>query len=316
MIAESESTSDRYLSVEILPSAEVDAATEFNIKCRAMLSFRGDRGDLAVSIRDPGNTEVARVPLTHVDDDLYATDEITITAPSAEGAQTWCAVVLPDGDEDGTSPDSIYSTEFTLIVRAHAARLNVWDLPTAITAGERFVFRAGIKCSAECRLSGAELGIFDSDGVQVGTGRLRDDVWPGTSALYFAEMEVRAPATVGDHTWEVRFPASHSGVPHASGAHTFTVKAVSEPDCEVKIEVLDSEKRHPIKGARIVMHPYRAITGGDGVGKIRLVRGTYKLLVSATRYVAVAKSIDVTEDATVTTELALEPVIDSASYYV
>jgi hypothetical protein len=316
MIGESESTSDRNISVEIQPSAEVDAATEFNIKCRVMLPSREDRGDLAVSIRDHDNAQVARAQLTQADGELYESDEITITAPSVEGAQTWLAVVLHNGDEAGTSPDSLCSTEFTFIVRAHAARVNVWDLPTAITAGVRFGFRAGVKCSAGCRLSGAELSIFDGDGVQVGSGSLRDEVWQGTSALYFAEIEARAPATVGDHRWEVRFPASQSGVPHASGMHAFTVRSVSEPDCRVRIEVLDSQTRQPIKGARIVMHPYRAVTAEDGVTKIRLVGGTYKLLVSATRYIAVSRTIEVTEDATVTTELTLEPVFDSASFYV
>lgn len=315
MIEERGSPFDRTISVETLSPGEVDAASEFTIKCRVTLRPRDDWGDLAVSIRDHDNAEVGRVPLAQVDDVIYAAEDIKIIAPSAEGAHTWRAVVLWDGNEDGASPDG-FSTEFTFIVRAHVVRVNVWDLPTAITAGESLALKAGVKCSAGCRLSGAELGIFGTDGVQVGTGRLGDGVWPGSSALYVAEIEITAPATVGDHTWEVRVPASRTGLPHASGAHTFTLRTVSEPDCEFKIEVLDAETRHPIKGARVVIHPYRALTADDGVARIRMVRGTYKLLVSATRYVAISRTIEVTDDAAVTIELSLEPVFDPASFYV
>lgn len=314
MANQGDRTSDSSVSVEVSPS-EVDAATDVTIRCRVTLPSEVDHRRAAISIRDQDNAELAFAPLTQLDGDHCITDEIRITAPAKTGEHIWRAVLLWTADGD-SAPHVGSATDFTIAVKAHIAKLSVWDLPPAITIGERFTLKAGIKCSAGCNLAGSELGIFDADGTQLGTGTLRDDVWPGTSALYFADMDVTAPVTVGDHTWEVRVPASHSGVPHASGAHAFTVKAVNVADCEVTIEAFDAEKQRPISGARIVMHPYRAVTGADGTAKIRLVKGTYKLLVGATRYFATAQTVDVTEDVTLRTELAFEPAEDSASFYV
>ena len=58
------------------------------------------------------------------------------------------------------------------------------------------------------------------------------------------------------------------------------VRVVSAPDCEVTVRALDREKQTPIKGARVVMHPYRAVTDENGVAKVRVARGQYDILVS------------------------------------
>jgi hypothetical protein len=64
------------------------------------------------------------------------------------------------------------------------------------------------------------------------------------------------------------------------------------------------------------MHPYRALTGANGVAKLNVVKGSYKLLVSASKYLATARAVEVAEDMIIRDELALEPVVDPASYYV
>ena len=91
------------------------------------------------------------------------------------------------------------STEFSFVAMAHAASVNVWGLPSAIAAGERFKLKVGVKCSARCKLTGTPLSIFDHEGARVGTENLFGDVWPGTSALYFAEVEALTPLTPGDY---------------------------------------------------------------------------------------------------------------------
>jgi hypothetical protein len=222
--------------------------------------------------------------------------------------------VLIVHEEDGKSYDAS-STEVAFAVKAHAMRLNVWALPTAIAAGDRFTFKAGIKCSAGCKLTGKELSIFDGDGIQVGCETLLDGVWPGTSALYFAEVEGNAPFTVGRQKWEVRISASGSGTPHAAGALTVVVNVVDPPDYEVTVEALDAGTQTPIERARIVMHPYRALTGENGVAKLRVSKGNYKLLVSGSKYIATARTIEVTDNVIVRAELALEPIVDPSSYY-
>jgi hypothetical protein len=313
MVPESKITADQYdLKVETAP-AELDAGAEFSLICWVNLPPGSDPSGFFVSIRNYDNEELSFAELARSYDETCFTDEILLTAPLTEGLRT-CRAVLVAGRSAGTGHDLI-SIEFSFVVRAHTLRMNVWDLPTAIVAGEPFSLKAGIKCSAGCGLAGREVTICDAEGVQFGGGKLRDEVWPDTSALYFAEVKGNAPLTLGNHRWEIRISASGSGIPHAAGVHVFDAKVVDPPDCEVTIESIDAGSQSPIVGARVVMHPYRALTDANGLAKLRVVKGDYKLLVSASKYMATAQTIKVSDDVTVQAELALEPIVDPVSYY-
>lgn len=191
-------------------------------------------------------------------------------------------------------------------VKPHAAQLNVWDVPFATVAGERFMVAVGVRCSAGCDLSGQELSIFDQAGAEAGKVKLGHDVWPGTEALYFAEVEARAPLTAGSHLWEVRIADRVSEVPHAAGSFPLVVRVVSPPDCEVTIRAVDREKQTPIEGAHVVMHPYRAVTDENGIAKVKVTRGAYDILVSGLRYVPVGTTVEVNADMITTAELDVD----------
>jgi hypothetical protein len=185
--------------------------------------------------------------------------------------------------------------------------MNVWGLPSAIVAGERFGLKVGIKCSAGCMLAGRPFGIFDHDGAQIGSAGLLEGVWPGTSALYFSEVEAQAPLKAGDYRWQVRTSASERGVPHAAGSFTFTVKVVSPPDYEMAVAAFDSATHTPINGAHVLLHPYRTCTDETGIAKVKVTRGRYKLFVSGFNYIPYEGNIDVAGDVTIRVELAVEP---------
>ena len=178
----------------------------------------------------------------------------------------------------------------------HAAQLNVWDVPSATAARERFRFSIGVRCSAGCDLGGQRLSIFDQEGLSVCTATLGHDVWPGTEALYFAEVEAEAPLTAGIHRWDVRIAEWVSELPHAADSFPMVVRVVSPPDCEVTVEAVDRERQTPIKGARVVMHPYRAVTDENGIARVRVARGQYDILVSVSQYMPVSTSVEVTAD--------------------
>ena len=188
----------------------------------------------------------------------------------------------------------------------HAVELNVWDVPSAIVAGERFVVSVGARCSAGCDLGGRELSIFDQEGSRAGMVKLCRDVCPGTEALYFAEVEAQAPAAAGSHRWEVRAADWVSELPHAAGSFAMMVRVVSPPDCEVAVEAFDREKQAPIKGACIVMHPYRAVTDENGIARIKVTRGQYDVLVSGSGYQPVATTVEVTADLITRAELEVD----------
>ena len=189
------------------------------------------------------------------------------------------------------------------LVESHAVELTVWDVPSTTVAGERFKLAVGARCSDGCDLGGRELNIFDHEGALAGTVKLGNDVWPGTEALYFAEVEARAPLAAGSHQWEAKIDGWDAELSHASGAFPLIVRVVTAPDCEVTVRAVDRETQAPIEGARVVMHPYRAVTDENGIAKVRVVKGQYDILVSGSHYMSACTSVEVAADMITNTEL-------------
>jgi hypothetical protein len=185
----------------------------------------------------------------------------------------------------------------------HALELTVWDVPSAIGAGEGFTIAVGARCPDGCNLGGRQLSLFDREGAEVGTVKLCHEVCPGTEALYFAEVKARAPLEAGSHPWEARMAGWDADLPHASCSFPLAVRVVTAPECEVTVKAVDRETQAPIKGARVVMHPYRAVTDDNGVARIRAARGRYDILVSGSHYAAACTSVEVTADLVTSAEL-------------
>ena len=195
-------------------------------------------------------------------------------------------------------------------VQPHTTSVVAWDIPSAIVAGDRFRMKVGIKCSDDCQLTNGDFGIYDHKGAQVATGTLPGDRWPGTTGLYVAEVELEAPSEESLYTWSVKFPkgsGSDVGVPHDEGSISFGVRVVSHPECLVTVETVDKVSQTPLRGARVVMHPYKAVTDERGVAEVRVAKGEYKLFVSQTRYLTFGLPVEVTADMTARAELDLEP---------
>ena len=302
---ETEAHGRRTCKVEVSPT-EVDAGADLTIRVIVTCPHGCDLSGDTVSIRDQAGEELASEELAEVEDgDVYDTPEIVLAAPRTAGNHVYTAV-LPALDQDGLSHDEVL-TEFSFMVKAHAARLNVWGMPSAIPAGERFGLKVGLKCSSGCKLTGRQLDIVDDKGAEVGKVTLGEDPWPGTTALYYGEFETEAPAEPGDRKWSVRVAATDSGLPHAAGSFAFPVKVVPSPDFEVTVEAIDSEERTPIKGLHVLMHPYRGVTDETGVARVKVAKGTYKLQVSGFKYIAYQSIVDAASDVSTRVELEAEP---------
>ena len=191
-------------------------------------------------------------------------------------------------------------------VKPHVMQINVWDVPSTTVAGKYFTVVVGVRCSAGCDLSGREICIVDHEGTQACTVQLGHDIWPGSEALYFAELEARAPLTDASHPWEAKIAGWDADLPHAAGSFPVIVRVVSTPDCEVTIRAVDRERQTPIKGACVVMHPYRALTDDNGIARVRVAKGTYDILVSGSRYMPVCASLEVSADMITSAELDAE----------
>ena len=293
----------RICAVEVSPG-QVDAGAELTLAVRVSCPNCCDLAGQSASIRKRNGTELTSAPLSELDGERYVTSAITLRAPLEVGEHIYRAVLAAQ-EKDGVLHEEA-SAEFAFVVVPHEASVNVWGLPSAIAAGERFRFKVGVKCSAGCKLAGRKLSIFDHEGAQVAEAQLVDDVWPGTGALYFAEVEALAPLQIGDFEWRVETPGSDE-VPHAAGSCSFAVKIVSPPDHEVTVEAFDSEQQTPVKGAHVLLHPYRAFTDESGVARVKVAGGRYTLVVSGFRYVVYQSIIAVTSDVAIRAELTSEP---------
>lgn len=219
------------------------------------------------------------------------------------GQTTGAAAVSPDVID--AEPD-----------RTHTTSVVAWDMPSAIVAGERFRMKVGIKCSNECHLTNRDFGIYNHEGAQVAIGTLPGDHWPGTTGLYVVEVELEAPAGEGLYTWSVKAPSTllgagpgpDVGIPHAEGSSSFGLRVVNHPEYLVTVETIDQVSQTPLSGARVVMHPYRAVTDERGVAEVRVAKGAYKLFVSQSRYLTFGLSVEVDADMTARAELHVEPV--------
>ena len=191
---------------------------------------------------------------------------------------------------------------------AHSTRVVAWDIPSAVVVGERFKMKVGIKCSSECELANRSFAVYDHDGKQIAASTLPGERWPGTDGLYAAEVELEAPSHDGLYTWTVSAAASDTEIPHAKGDLSFGVRAVSHPDYVVTVEAVDKDSQTPLCGARVVMHPYNAVTDDRGVAEIRVAKGEYRLFVTQTNYLIFGQALEVTADVKARVELELEPV--------
>lgn len=290
-------------SVEISPD-EIDAGADITlvvrVECPPEDSLRGPR----VSIRDHDNTELASAELTKSDDGAYEADDIVVVAPRTAGEHVYRAVVLA-ADKDGALQEQT-AAEVRFIVTPHAAHLNVWDIPSAVAAGERFKFTVGVKCSAGCDLGGRRLSIVSHDGSPARAASLGNEIWPGTDALYFAEVDVEAPPAVGNYAWEIRTTEWDLELPHAPGSVALALRVVSPPDCQITVVVVDREQQTPIAGATVVMHPYRARTGENGVATLKVTKGHYDIQVGGPKYLSACITAEVTADMATRVELEVD----------
>ncbi len=283
---------------------EVDSGADITLKF--CVTCPREWRESSVSIRNHEEAELVRAGLRKSGDEAYETDDIVLAAPRIVGEHVYRAVLVVT-DKGGSAQEQA-ATDVRFVVKPHAALLNVWDLPSAIPAGERFKFTVGVKCTAGCDLGGQPLHVVRGDGSQACAVSLGRAIWPGTEALYFAEIETEAPASTGDDRWEVGIAALDCE--HAAGSVSLTLRVVSPPDCVVTIEALDRETQKPIENARVVMHPYRAATDANGVARLRVTKGEYDILVSGSKYIPATTSVTVAADLATRAELDAEPPAD------
>lgn len=290
------------LSLSISPR-DVDAGSKLTLEAVAECPEDYDLSGDPISFHDAAGREMGSAPLTALDGNRFGA-EITLTAPTQLGDHRYSAVLVPAEGEGfahaGARAEAICS------VKAHGAHLNVWDIPATLTAGEAFTFRVGIKCSCGCNLANRAFVVRDEHGSTVASGMLGSEVWPGTDAVYYAEVQAQAPADISLHQWMVESAGSDSGIAHAPGSVPMRVRTVAAPDQEIRIEAIDRESRAPLKGIKLMVGPYRATTGEDGVARMKVVADHYMLHASGRHCLPYRDHLDATRPVELRLLMALE----------
>jgi hypothetical protein len=202
-----------------------------------------------------------------------------------------------------THPTHVDVSAFT----PHTISLAAWDLPLPLVRGRRSTIKVGARCAIGCALAGQEVEVLNEKGATVARGRVGDAPWPGTTALYWAEMDLMAPAIDGAFSWTVRLAAEERERPHRGASSTVSVLAVGPSEHVVTVGVIDRETQAPVEHVEVRLGVYSGATGGDGLVKLALPMGTYDLNTWKIGHEALSQVVDVAEDLTVQVELLVSP---------
>ena len=191
-------------------------------------------------------------------------------------------------------------------METHTTRVVVWDVPVVVEPGAAFRVKVGVKCAAECSSAGRLVEIRDAEGQVVASGSVGDVPWPGTTALHYAELELRAPSVEGLHAREALVVAAADDareLTHEVASAQFQIRAVRAPECRLKVIAVDARSHAPVPGAKVVVHPYHALTNAEGVAELRVPKGTYRLLVSGRDRFPFRSDGEIDSDVTIEAEL-------------
>jgi hypothetical protein len=304
MIVDNETTRPTAtLAVEVTPG-DVDAGAEMRLTAALTCAPPADLSGRTIQIRDGDGAVVGSAEFSGFDGATSTTEAFAITAPVATGDHVWSAVATEHVAEDLSWPELSAPVRFT--VRPHATSVVVWGVPSAIEPGQRFGIKVGAKCACGCRAAGWSVAIRDGDGATVATVVTGDAPWPGTAALYVAEVECEASGAEGLSQWVAELAAPELEIAHAARSTAFGVRLVPPPACLVTVQAVDAKSQAPVQGAKVVIHPYRGVTDDRGVAEMRVPRGAYKVFVGGKAYVPFAVEGEVTKDMTIRAELALD----------
>lgn len=227
------------------------------------------------------------------------------------------AGALPEPAEDGSivlslrAPDEVGEHELTLVVTSekakgalscslttvpHATSLAVWDVASPIVRGATFGIKAGAKCTSACVLAGKVIEIRDEEGTLMGSGALGDTPAPGTTALVFTTIALKAPRKCALNSWTASFAPSELKLPHGHATSRFSFMTVAEPEHSVSVKVLNKETKEPIAGAQVRLGVYRAQTDEAGAAEIRVPKGKFELAVMRPGYRMPERKVEVTKD--------------------
>jgi hypothetical protein len=292
---------------------EVDAGTDLTLTLKVSSSFELDVTSTPFLIMAGDD-----VWLTGRLSDFTGADrqivKIAVAAPDEIGEFAW-HFVIPEHECEGTVCPKA-SLPFSFRTRPHVTSLAVWDYPSPVVVGAKFKLKVGAQCSAACAsLSGKELEIRDENDSVVACVPLRGTPWPDTAALYWAEVDLPAPANVGLHSWTVRFSPAQLHPLHNGASCAFSFLADRPPEHKVSVQVVERETETPIDDAQVRCGAYRTSTDATGLAWFTVPGGRHELSIWKVGFEAPARIVEVKDDVKLRIEAKRLPTANPEMYW-
>jgi hypothetical protein len=281
---------------------EVAVGAEFVMTVQVSCPNGCDLSSLPIEVLTPDNVTMMVKP--ELDDAAVgATHRVALNAPPQAGQHVWrfsCPAHESGGRQHGAT-----QLRVPVRIRPHETSLAVWSIPSPVVTGLLFAIKVGAKSSSGCDLTGMPISVCDAAGTVVASGVLGNTPWPGTSALYWTELTLTAPAEAGMFAWSIAF-APELALAHHGSSTRFSVAIVDPPEHRLVVKVVEQDMTTPVENAEVRLGPYRAATGGSGIAEFVLPRGPYDLNVWKSGYEASTTAISV--DADLAVDIAITPV--------
>ncbi len=232
---------------------------------------------------------------------------LTLRAPDETGEHRLTFVVTSAKAEEHERREG--ALPFVLTTVPHETSLAVWDIPSPVVRNAPFEIKAGAKCSSSCALAGKIIEIRDESGTLMGSGALGEAPVPGTTALSFTAIALKAPRKLALNIWTASFAPSELKLAHGSATSRFSFITVAEPEHSVSVKVVHKETKAPIAGAQVRLGIYGAETDASGAAIMRVPKGEFPLVVARPGYKMPQRTIKVAKDVRVriTAETLPEP---------
>jgi hypothetical protein len=261
--------------VEILQSVppELEVGTDITLKVKVSCSAACDLRGAPIAVLCDEETLIAAA-LTG-NGAPNETEDLSLKAPAQAGEHVWAVVFRRHEAEHVVHDESCVTVCFK--TTPHPISMAVWDVPSPVVVHRPFTVKVGVKCSASCNLTGLVVDICDESGTSMGRGTLDETPWPGTVALYVAEVPLVAPTTVGTSAWTACFAEAPSALAHSEASAEFGFLTAVPPDHQLTVSVANMHTRTPLEGADVRCGSYRAVTDARGLAMLALPAGTYEL---------------------------------------